>query len=539
MVRKVIAYVALSICSLSANAQVGEIREVIESWENGGKNTVVGELLTVLSVSGGYRYERSDGSTIWSNASQYNNKTILYGTAPPGDGSGTGGDSNGSTGGTTTTTTTTDGDVSVTVNVTTPEVNIPEVDLTEITSLISQLDTNDDYDELLSIVQVLETNSDYLTTEQKQQLIDINQKLLEIKQNLTSDLSDLQTKSQKNLDYLEELNATYYQLDRDNDVPMLTKIFDELEILEEKNNQNLINIYDRQEDIAGSIADRETEIMRMAEIADIETSLRIIETEVKELRGEYIDENGTQTGEYATLKDIVDAVNRLGADDNQSDFNATQQDTDTALAGLSDIETGLDVNIAAATAQTDLFIDWDFGKGLQSYNLFDIGSSTGVALPSLSDIASYIKNFLLIVTTFIFFFAMKSILAETLQTIVRSNESNAVTNYSAFGTSVGALVVKAAKTGIFVVAIVGIIVTLNTATSEAGIMGASGTGQGSLTDLISSTAAGNGFMETSWGWFLLFVPLATILSCVGTYYSTRVGLLITIFVMNRSMRTAS
>lgn len=539
MVRKVIAYVALSICSLSANAQVGEIREVIESWENGGKNTVVGELLTVLSVSGGYRYERSDGSTIWSNASQYNNKTILYGTAPPGDGSGTGGDSNGSTGGTTTTTTTTDGDVSVTVNVTTPEVNIPEVDLTEITSLISQLDINDDYDELLSIVQVLETNSDYLTTEQKQQLIDINQKLLEIKQNLTSDLSDLQTKSQKNLDYLEELNATYYQLDRDNDVPMLTKIFDELEILEEKNNQNLINIYDRQEDIAGSIADRETEIMRMAEIADIETSLRIIETEVKELRGEYIDENGTQTGEYATLKDIVDAVNRLGADDNQSDFNATQQDTDTALAGLSDIETGLDVNIAAATAQTDLFIDWDFGKGLQSYNLFDIGSSTGVALPSLSDIASYIKNFLLIVTTFIFFFAMKSILAETLQTIVRSNESNAVTNYSAFGTSVGALVVKAAKTGIFVVAIVGIIVTLNTATSEAGIMGASGTGQGSLTDLISSTAAGNGFMETSWGWFLLFVPLVTILSCVGTYYSTRVGLLITIFVMNRSMRTAS
>ena len=534
--------VLVGLCTLSATAQVGEIREVIEPWENSGQTTVVGELLTVLSVSGGYRYERSDGSKIWSNAQQYNDKTILYGTVPPSDDNDdTNGTTGGNTGGTTTTTTSTEGNVSVTVNVTTPEVNIPEVDLAEITSLISQLDTNDDLDELTAIVGVLEANQEYLTAEQKQQLIDINTKLETIRDNLTSDLTDLQNKSQKNLDYLDDLNATYYQLDRDNDVPMLTKIFEELEILEQKNNENLLNIYERQEDIAGRIADRETESERMAELADIETSLRIIEQEVIGLRGEFLDGNGSPSGNYATLKDIVDAVNRLAGDENATDLNATAQanEAEDAISGLADLDTGLNVTVANPTAKTDFIIDWDFGKGTNSYDLFDIGQSTGFSMPSLTDIATYLKNFILIVTTFIFFFAMKRLISETLQTIVRSNESNAVTNYSVLGNSVGALAVKAGKTAIFVVAIVGIILTLQTATSESGIMSASGTGQATLTGLISSTVAGNGFMEISWGWFMMFVPVATILSCVGTYYSTKFALLITVFTMNRSMRTVS
>ena len=57
-----------------------EQRTVTSSWENGGNNTIVGELLTVLQVqsTGARQYLRADGSKIWSSLTQYTNQTTAY-----------------------------------------------------------------------------------------------------------------------------------------------------------------------------------------------------------------------------------------------------------------------------------------------------------------------------------------------------------------------------------------------------------------------------------------------------------------------------
>lgn len=444
----------------SLSAQVGEIRQVTESWENGGKNTVVGELLTVLSVTGGYRYERSNGDTIWSNASQFNNKTILYGTAPPVDPNDSGSsDNNGSSGsgGTTTTTTTQDGDVSVTVNVTTPEVNIPEVDLTEITSLISQLDTNDDYDELVSIVGVLENNYDYLTTDQQQQLVDLNNKLIEIRDNLTLDLNDIKTKSQKNLDYLEELNATYLELDRDNDLPMLTQIYDKIFILEEKNNENLINIYDRQLDIAGEISDRETELTRMTEFADIENSLRILETEVLAQRGTLFDENGSER--LATLADIVNAINGENNETNASiepdegfdDIDDQKDETDAQVTALlENYKSNAELTLPRGTdAPTKL----EMGAGQYTFYVdpFQNLSSHGSLLSNVidwSEVTKWVSLMVGLVCGVIWFQACARACWELLGDLMKSEKSANVTDLTVAGTSIGTLILKRIKRAI-------------------------------------------------------------------------------------------
>ena len=66
--------------TFQGDGYVGEKREVIEAWENGGSYSIVGEILTItlVSPSNGKRYERSDGSTFWSNHLQYSTKTIPY-----------------------------------------------------------------------------------------------------------------------------------------------------------------------------------------------------------------------------------------------------------------------------------------------------------------------------------------------------------------------------------------------------------------------------------------------------------------------------
>jgi len=63
----------------TANFQAGELRRVTSSFSNSGKTLTVGEILTVVNVqsNGGYKYLRSDGTTIFSSASQYTNNTEL------------------------------------------------------------------------------------------------------------------------------------------------------------------------------------------------------------------------------------------------------------------------------------------------------------------------------------------------------------------------------------------------------------------------------------------------------------------------------
>ena len=351
-----------------------------------------------------------------------------------------------------TSTTQTDSNVTVIVNVSPPEVNIPEVDLTEITSLISQLDQSNDYDELISIVTVLEANQQYLTGEQLTKLTEIKTRLEQIRDNLTSDLTDLQNKSQKNLDYLEELNSTYYQLDRDNDVPMLTEIFKQLEILEEKNNQNLINIFDRQEAIAGKIVDKETELERMTELADIENSLRNMQVELLSLRGEYEDENGTQ---YATLQDIVNAINSLKGDANGTDANSTVAQV-SAEQSVKQAEANTIIGNAFSQPSQGMFsksaqrLTSEFGISAGGYDFyFDFlegttmgGESIGIAWNDFAKWISLLVGFIV----FVYWFrASHQAIWGMLSDIIRAPLSAPVTDLAVAGTSIGTLALKGIK----------------------------------------------------------------------------------------------
>ena len=351
--------------------------------------------------------------------------------------------------------------------------------------------------------------------------------------------------------------------DTDDDVPMLTQIYQRLATLDKDNDhQNLTNIWNRQADIAGQIQEIEGTAVRMAEIADLEKSLRRIELEMKQTRGEYIDTNGSPTGEYATLKDIVDAINGQ-SDRNQTgiDINASASSVEGEADKIEEyLETSLkdkkisnftpDYNSDLLGATFDLEI---LGKSYY-FSPLDPGGTHSASLsnyfdkiPSIQNIQLWIKRIIIVVVLVIYTIANLRLLDGSLYTMSIAPESATVSNYlSIFGVQIGGGVLKAAKitaavvffSTIFLTYTVGF-VELDIDFGSADTIAVIGNPTGIIDSLLAEISAAYDWSKAAVSMLYNFIPILTIINSISTYWFNRILLRASILTYTQTQKATS
>ena len=204
-------------------------------------------------------------------------------------------------------------------------------------------------------------------------------------------------------------------------------------------------------------------------------------------------------------------------------------------------------------------------KGKQvKFSILDPASSYGSMytaklrsiLPSRAEIFLFIKRCILVIVFALYYYFNYRLLFATTDTLIKSNESNTVSNYSIFGVNIGGPALKAVKLGTWAIFAVGIGFTTMVGLADSGIdfnldsigqsMVASGEGSSdqSIIDIIVSSFVVHIAGIADWAFasvqfFLDIVPISTIVSAVTTYYSNSLLIYGSIFAMNRASRTAS
>lgn len=372
-------------------------------------------------------------------------------------------------------------------------------------------------------------------------------------------------------------NSSSGQYDSDDDVPMLTQIYQRLNNLDQDDDHtNLSNIWDRQADLAGTIHQIDDPMaiqddvnslgLRLAQVADMEMSLRRIERDIKLTRGQYYEDNGTSTGEYATLKDIVDAINGKNNEQNTTapiDFDndyLASNELSTFQNMSNNVQETVNPSLATsgildATANFTL-------KGEDVYfGVLDPSTNSGGSylrkmdiLPSRADLALFFKRAILIMVLAFYYFANWKLLFTTTDTLIKANESNTVSNYSLLGFNIGGTALKTIKFGIWATFLASVGWTTFVGLAEGGVSfdidaaltnDASSGGGWSLspfalmTSLLVKISSIADWALASVNLLLEFVPIPTIVSAITTYYMNQILIYGHVFAMNRAQRLAS
>lgn len=332
-------------------------------------------------------------------------------------------------------------------------------------------------------------------------------------------------------DYMQSGEIISSTPDNDNDVP------------------TLIMIWRRQAEIFSKEKDQRGKLISV---------VQGLQAEVQASRGTItipsLEENGTEYERNATLADIVEAIKGIDGYNPDNDRNLTEEkeifDSNLTVATTNndiqeiidnvedDFKGDVDLGSFVEKSDTSIMIEWDFlGQGIDSFNLADISEYTGINVPSLSDVFGFIKTFLTVAIFCLYLFAVKNMAIQAFQNLIKSVESNPVTNYSVFGNSIPAVAVKAAKTIIVGAILANIYLTLLVAQNDAGIMDS--VGSGALSGLINDLITGYGFMSESLSWATLIIPFATISMCVSTYWMNKFAIYTAMFMMSRGARVIS
>ena len=318
------------------------------------------------------------------------------------------------------------------------------------------------------------------------------------------------------------------KVDTDDDVPMLTEI------------KAVLKGYETKLD---KIAQEETQ-------EKIELAIKSISNDINATRGDITDGNSTRKATladiYGSIKDIQGVIeipetgytkattladlhnqlvqlnegNRSQEDLTSEQIAKAKEDTDEAsnvITQLAESYVPMSVDDISAP-ETSVMLDWDFGNGLESFDLLNMSDKFHGSYASVETAGGYIKKFLGWVVAFLFILAMKNAGLNVLEEIPKFTTSAPVTNWSILGNSAGALVAKSTYLAI-AVAFIGIIGTnLAIITDEAQLLGDIGSGFSSIGNALSALASGQGFMSESFKWLTIFVPVTSIFTTIGSYY---------------------
>ncbi len=567
-------YLVLLLCpTLLFAVEVGDQITISESppatWEHpyhGQSGTVTNLGLNGLSIDfDGDGLRESGGGVTYSSEGDTWNVTGS-GTSPGG------GDSN------TTVVVVVDGS-NVTIDITaTIDNEVTNVILNAIQAQLNNLDSDDDFLALNALLTELELLN--LNQLQATDLDDIDGWLENIDQNIQSVID--KNESARILQSVDFIKASIADIgfDTDNDTPLLGEIRDKLNGELDVNFPSLqivdvnltSNLYQKLLDmrnlmhqmdlklatIKSTATDLDKEVRELGDYIDPtdgqygesltkrfnELNMSITE-EVEGMRGYFTDANGTYR--LATLADLYQAI-VLAADNNQTIGGEDDPDE-------SDVEN--DANVQAIKGSIEDFsftapagergivngaaVGYiDFGEflgdraGMQTFttiDLFAVGSTSERNMVDFQDVAIWIKRLIIIAVFWIYYRNLiNSIIVPGFKLLTQSEESN-----SATGLAAPAL--KMAKVAIVTTGLAGIMVLLAGLTeSEFFTDEFSGKMFQIIQAAINSIPEYGTWAATAFWLLTLFVPLATILGSVSTFYLQKFLVFVAILGMNRAAR---
>jgi hypothetical protein len=302
--------------------------------------------------------------------------------------------------------------------------------------------------------------------------------------------------------------------DQDNDVPTLITIRNKLEELNKAVRGDRIDIDDNESNASGY------------------TTLSDLHIELQKIRNQHKDHNTTE------IDDILDSV----------DESVSEQEEiiDEEYTEFQDKLANSEITASTFQGQNSYYID--IPEVLQPYakrSNIDLFNADGqLPFPKLSDLAKWCSLVIGLVAVFIYSQALKKLLDRVLDLLVTANESNTVTNYSVFGNSIGAVGIKALKSGLMIAFVVTIFLAMAAVLVESLSVNIGGTPYTGASDLIitqlSNKLSSFGvWSQVTMHWFFKFVPIISILYMVFQYWLASFGLKGILFAKNRALRIAS
>jgi hypothetical protein len=315
-------------------------------------------------------------------------------------------------------------------------------------------------------------------------------------------------------DVLTEL-ANRGTIDSDNDVPTLIEIRDKLTELsqQERGKRKIVSL-----DENGSYIIESESNNSLVTLADIHEELQKFNlkggasNEVTESTNDQVDEAENEIGEFIdNFQNDLPEFEIVEVQENFDDFYIDIPDKLVEYAGVSTL------------------------------NLFNPKETfPSLNIPSLSDLAEFVSLVIGLIAVWIYSNAILKLASKTITDWTIANESNAVTNYSILGNSVGAIGVKALKVTITLSAIGASFIALGAVLLESvDIKGSQGSITDVFTDIQNIIVSMGGYVAFAMYWFLKFAPIISIVYMVGQYWVSVFTLQAITLVANRSARIAS
>lgn len=273
-----------------------------------------------------------------------------------------------------------------------------------------------------------------------------------------------------------------------------------------------------------------------------------------------IDENGTlitneESDTLVTLSDLHQELQKLNLSESDSLTDDITSETESKASSAESEITQIFDNVVENIPTLELpqptgdFENYyvDIPEALIQY----AGTSTinilnpaetfpQFPIPSLSTIASFVSLVIGLFAVYVYSHAMLKLAEHTMDAWVTANESNAVTNYSLFGNSVGAIGVKAIKASITLGAILASLTALAAVIVESvGIHGFSGSPTSVFDDIKNALIASAPFVEFALFWFFKLAPFISMIGMFGQYWGSVFLLKGITLISNRTARIAS
>ena len=356
-------------------------------------------------------------------------------------------------------------------------------------------------------------------------------------------------------------------IDTDDDVPMLTNIYERLDELDKDSSQykdydsnTLAEIWETLKDTRGTIQEYNATETKQTQLADLENSLRRLEIQMRDSRGQYLDANGSPTGEYASLADVVNAINNREESNASMDINSDAEDiqddiTDKLIDGENSLVSKLSKPINYTPNQSDLLsrtIEFNLKGDDYYWNPFDPSthsanlSSYFSNIPSLTDVGLFVKRCLIVVIMIWYYRANYKIILDSMHTVTIMPESAPVSNYSIFGINLAGAGLKVFKTSLVAAFFGTIIFTTYISMAELQISfglgdatDATGSATSIIDSVINSIAGMYEWTNSAINLLYIFIPIGTISSAVFTVYTNKIVLSAQILAFNRAQKTAS
>ena len=259
----------------------------------------------------------------------------------------------------------------------------------------------------------------------------------------------------------------------------------------------------------------------------------------------HLDQNLQKLVELQKMKVVQESNASVPFEELEEGIENERTDLEDATEELENSFQSLKPNLSGINKDDDGQLNIPISNALYRYfphGSIDLFNMQGIhdLLPTMETFGKFSTLTIGLICLFIYIFAIKEHTIKVIRDMSVSQESNAVTNYSILGNSVGAIGVFAIKTGIVVTMVAGILFQVNVLLSESIDFGIF---SGNPINIVANfgntmSALGGGFKKAIY-WLFEFAPILSIISMAFGYFASRYATYIILLLGNRLARLAS